>query len=949
MKKDKKSFIKLIRFFGIAFVLGIGFSIVTIEIISTYSDYNIRAQSMRNDYISHQKVLIKQEVMRVADEIYYQKAQSEVLTQEKIKSLVDEAYAIVENIYQKNKNTKSKAEIKKIILDALRPVRFEGGNGYYFITRFDGVEILFADKPEMEGVNLLNFQDSRGEYVIKDMIQIVEQHGEGFYEYHWTKPFVEGNNYKKISFVKRFKVFDWLIGAGLYVDDVESHIKTELLSNISRIRYGKEGYIFVNRFNGDALVSNGKVISEQKKLWEIFNKNPEKTKKIFDLEYDAALTKTGDYIYYSIIKLTNQNIASPKTSFIYGIPDWQWLIGSGVYLDDVEADIVSMQLGLVKQVERKVLKVVLLVLLVVCFFLFWFRRLNRMLENDLTLFALFFNNSVFSNEFLNREKIKFEELDRMAENANNMLEDRQRIEQELRLNDEQYRTLVSNIPGVSYRCVFEKNWTMASISKKIEDLTGYAVSDFISNKVRAYASIIHPDDKLVVKQTVKQRVLLKQPFIVEYRIIRSDGEIRWVFEKGKGLFDDDDQLVFIDGVLIDITDQKKAEEKMIEIQYFNQEIITKSPIGIAIYAEAGKCISANQSIADIVGATKDQVLSSDYDKITAWKRSGLYDMARTVLSENSARRKVVEINTSYGKHVVIDCQMVPLMSGQRNYFMLMATDMTEYRKMQDMVIQSEKMLSVGGLAAGMAHEINNPLSGMMQTAEVMKKRLTDPNVPANKTVAETIGVNLEDIREFMEQRSILRMLTTINDSGRRIAEIVNNMLTFSRKSEAQISSNDLTDLIDKTLELSATDYDFKKQYDFKNIVIVREYEKNLPLVACEGNKIQQVLLNLFRNGSQAMQRSSVENPLFIIRALFDSDKNMVVIEVEDNGPGMDDETCKKVFEPFFTTKAPGEGTGLGLSVSYFIITENHGGELSVESRQGEGTKFTIRLPVNSEN
>ena len=113
------------------------------------------------------------------------------------------------------------------------------------------------------------------------MIEIVKQSGEGFYEYHWKKPDTEGNYFKKISFIKRFEPYDWFIGTGLYVDDVENQIKADLLSTISRIRFGKEGYIFVNRLNGDALVSNGKLFSGTKKLWEVFNNNPEKMKDYF--------------------------------------------------------------------------------------------------------------------------------------------------------------------------------------------------------------------------------------------------------------------------------------------------------------------------------------------------------------------------------------------------------------------------------------------------------------------------------------------------------------------------------------------------------------------------------------------------------------------------------------------------------------------------------------------
>lgn len=190
------------------------------------------------------------------------------------------------------------------------------------------------------------------------------------------------------------------------------------------------------------------------------------------------------------------------------------------------------------------------------------------------------------------------------------------------------------------------------------------------------------------------------------------------------------------------------------------------------------------------------------------------------------------------------------------------------------------------------------------------------------------------------------MAQTIKTSGSRMADIVRNMLDFARKSDArQVSSHSMADLLNKTLELAATDFDLKKHYDFKKIKIKKEYETQIPLVPCEAAKIQQVFLNLFSNGAQAMQAAGVKDPVFILRAGFDRQKNMVFAEIEDNGPGMDEKTQKRIFEPFFTTKPVGVGTGLGLSISYFIITKDHGGEISVESSPSLGTKFIVRLPL----
>ncbi len=122
--------------------------------------------------------------------------------------------------------------------------------------------------------------------------------------------------------------------------------------------------------------------------------------------------------------------------------------------------------------------------------------------------------------------------------------------------------------------------------------------------------------------------------------------------------------------------------------------------------------------------------------------------------------------------------------------------------------------------------------------------------------------------------------------------------------------------------------------------------KDLPSVSCEGPEIQQVLLIFLRNGAEAMQEGGVEKPTFTVRTRHETEGDRACIEIEDNGPGIDETTRKRIFEPFFTTKKVGVGTGLGLSVSYFIIAENHAGEMSVESDPGKGARFIIRLPLN---
>jgi len=182
-------------------------------------------------------------------------------------------------------------------------------------------------------------------------------------------------------------------------------------------------------------------------------------------------------------------------------------------------------------------------------------------------------------------------------------------------------------------------------------------------------------------------------------------------------------------------------------------------------------------------------------------------------------------------------------------------------------------------------------------------------------------------------------------ASKRASEIVANMLQFSRMSNQSKAPANLTELVTNTIELAENEYELKKKYDFRQITIRKEFEVPLPEVICNHTEIQQVLLNLFKNAAHALFDVRRDNfrPEITIRMV--NLQSQVRIEVEDNGPGIPENVQKKIFEPFFTTKEVGRGTGLGLSVSYFIITKNHSGNFEVKSEIDKGTTFIIELPV----
>lgn len=289
-----------------------------------------------------------------------------------------------------------------------------------------------------------------------------------------------------------------------------------------------------------------------------------------------------------------------------------------------------------------------------------------------------------------------------------------------------------------------------------------------------------------------------------------------------------------------------------------------------------------------------------------------------------------------------DIIIYPLAASATDGVVIRMDDVTDQVRRGEMLIRSEKMLSIGGLAAGMAHEINNPLAGMMQNAQVIYNRLTQ-DMPANESAAQEIGLTMASIRAYMEKRAILGKLDMIHNIGKRAAQIVTNMLGFTRQDDSVMEVNDLSMILRQTIRAAKTDPVLKKRYDFKLIHIIEKFDP-IPPIKCDRDKIHQVLFNILKNGAEAMFElsNSTFPPQFILRIY--QEGTMACVEIEDNGPGMDEEVRKRMFEPFFTTKKVGEGTGLGLSISYFVIVKDHGGEMLVESTPNQNTRFIIKLP-----
>lgn len=395
----------------------------------------------------------------------------------------------------------------------------------------------------------------------------------------------------------------------------------------------------------------------------------------------------------------------------------------------------------------------------------------------------------------------------------------------------------------------------------------------------------------------------------------------------------------------EIVERKQAQSETLKTSSFLDNIINSMPSILIGVNPKYEITHWNLAASNETGISQEDAVGKKADDVFP-----MISRLKEKIESAMESREVVNLEKMdciYSeKQTFVDVTLFPLVANGINGAVIRIDDVTETTRLQEVMVQTEKMMSVGGLAAGMAHEINNPLSAILQSIQNIRLSI-DPERPKAKKLADEMNIDLVNVRKYLEKRKVILFMDAIHESGTRAAKIVADMLAFSRRSESKMAPNDLNTAIDQTIQLAATDFSMKKMYDFRHIDVVKEYQSDLPPVICNITEIQQVLLNLFGNAAQAMyQLKETTGRIPRIRIKTSMDGSHLRITVTDNGPGIDEEVKKRIFEPFFTTKQEGVGTGLGLSVSYFIITNNHKGRIQVESKLNEGTTFTIHLPVS---
>lgn len=504
-------------------------------------------------------------------------------------------------------------------------------------------------------------------------------------------------------------------------------------------------------------------------------------------------------------------------------------------------------------------------------------------------------------------------------------------------SEQRFRTIFDNAP---YAIVINRlsDYQYVDANKTFLDSQGLTSND-LANLTPAQVGRIPDEQKHFILSALQSGHTVHN---LETTMEQANGESNYILYSGAVVTLDGEPCIL--SMLTNITELKKAQESLRRSQTMFSRLFQLSPDMIALARqEDGTLLEVNEAFTRFTGYSKAEAVGRSTLELGIFvnpARRALF--AGILLQEKRVENFEFDIRHRDGHilHCSASARLID-MDG-RPCILSVTRDITQLRTMQETMVQSEKMLSLGGIAAGIAHEINNPLGIVLQAAQTIALR-TKPDFPKNIESAARIGVDLEHVLLYMKERKIDVFIQDIESAASRAAGIIRHMLDFSRRSESRRTVCDLRAIIANAVDLASKDYDLKKNYDFKSTQIVQHIPDDLPGFECTETEIEQVLLNLLRNAAQAMAEAATPEPCITITVTRSA--NNLRIEIADNGPGVSPEHLKRIFEPFFTTKKAGSGTGLGLSVSYFIITKGHGGRFHAHCPPQGGTVFTIELPL----
>lgn len=492
------------------------------------------------------------------------------------------------------------------------------------------------------------------------------------------------------------------------------------------------------------------------------------------------------------------------------------------------------------------------------------------------------------------------------------------LTKELRESEKKYRELFDRVDQGIF--ISSKEGRFIDCNAALLKILGYdSKEEFLKIDI-ARDLYLKPEDRKKYQETIE-----KEGFVKNYEVTwkKKNGEHIPLLLTSHLIRGEKGEVLGYQGLIIDISERIRMERELEEKNKFFVNLLESSVECIVATDTRGKVIFFNKAAEKLTGYKAEEVIGK-FHITKFYPLEVAKDIMRKLRSEDyGGRGKLDNLRVNlYGKNgeaIPVSLSAAIVYEGDKELASLgLFTDLREKLKMekelqetQMRLMQTEKMASLGSLAAGVAHEINNPLGGILIYASLLMEDFEDQNDP-----------RVQDLKRIIEEAT-------------RCKEIVKSLLEFARQAESKFESVMVNKAIEDIL------FFLEKQALFHNIQIVKEFDPNLPPIQGDSNQIKQVFMNLMVNAAEAMGE---KGGTLTIKTEANPDGSSITIIFKDTGPGIPPAIQSKIFDPFFTTKEVGKGTGLGLSTSYGIIQSHHG-SIEVESFPGKGATFKIVFPT----
>ncbi|MFN4877721.1 MAG: PAS domain S-box protein [Aphanizomenon sp.] len=450
--------------------------------------------------------------------------------------------------------------------------------------------------------------------------------------------------------------------------------------------------------------------------------------------------------------------------------------------------------------------------------------------------------------------------------------------------------------------------------------------------IQEFLNLIYPEDRQHFQNCVSQSIEKKVDFVCEYKVVCRDLSLRWLSSRGKVYYNENGQPIRMIGTTRDISERKQNEQKI----YEQAALLDIATDGIFVRDFQAKILFWNQGAERIYGWKREEVLEKNPKDIFYNSTSCEQEIIplKNVVISGTWQGELYKLTQS-NRVIIVQSRWTLMLDadGRPKSILTVDTDITEKKRLEEQFVRAQKMESIGTLAGGVAHNINNNLTPILGYAQLLKSKLLKGN-------------------NFLDKDNYLQMLTTIEDNAKKGATLVKQLLSFAKGVEIKYTIIQINDLIRDTIHMAKETFLFPQSIQFST-----HLPPKLWTVYGDKSQLEQVLINLVVNAGHAMPNGgyisiSAEN-LYIHEEMIPLNHNAkvgnyIVITVADTGTGMSPQTLEKIFEPFFTTKDIGQGTGLGLSTVIGTI-KSHKGFINVDSELGKGSQFKVFLPsVNQE-